>query len=165
MPLKTEFDNKAFWYVLLRAFAGTIVGSVPGILYFMLAGGAPQAYSFAVTLIQTGTMVGAFSLGLAALAATMVATLKSRGSVPQLQKARRLQEYLSPEPMPMVPAASKPETRSINSSLEEPRETNLPSATKKLQEAEKPSSTVASHESTLSPEEPEQPSFRDYDQK
>jgi hypothetical protein len=112
VALKSEFDNKAYWIVLLRALIGAILGSVPGVIYVFASGKTFNTSSFGVSLIQVGACIGAVAMGLAATAATIVATLKSRGSGPQNSKenkARKLQEYLAPEQLPVIPPPSKPE--------------------------------------------------------
>lgn len=112
MALKSEFDNKAYWIVLLRALVGAILGSIPGVVYVFASGKTLNTSSFGVGLIQVGACIGAVAMGLAATAATIVATLKSRGSGPQNSKehkARKMQEYLAPEQLPVIPPPSKPE--------------------------------------------------------
>lgn len=114
MALKSEFDNKAYWIVLVRALTGAVIGSVPGLAYVLAGGQTVNTNSFGISLIQVGSCIGAVSMGLAATAATIVATLKSRGSGPQNSKehkARKMQEYLAPEQLPVIPPSNKPESR------------------------------------------------------
>jgi hypothetical protein len=112
VALKSEFDNKTYLIVLLRALVGAILGSIPGVIYVFASGKTLNTSSFGVSLIQVGACIGAVAMGLAATAATIVATLKSRGSGPQNSKehkARKMLEYLAPEQLPVIPPPSKPE--------------------------------------------------------
>lgn len=100
--------------VLIRALAGAVLGSIPGVVYVFASGKTLNTSSFGVSLIQVGACLGAVAMGLAATAATIVATLKSRGSGPQNSKehrARKMQEYLSPEQLPVIPPPSKPDLK------------------------------------------------------
>jgi hypothetical protein len=134
VALKSEFDSKTFMIVLVRALAGAILGSIPGLAYVFASGQTLNTSSFGVSLIQVGACLGTLAMGLAATAATIVATLKSRGSGPQNSKehkARKLQEYLSPEQLPVIPPPSKPE-------LPEGDKTDIKQAPVKLAPAPEP---------------------------
>ncbi len=114
MALKSEFDSKAYWIVLVRALTGAILGSIPGVVYVFVSGKTVNTNSFGVSLIQVGACIGTVSMGLAATAATIVATLKSRGTGAQNSKehkARKMQEYLAPEQLPLIPPPNKPESQ------------------------------------------------------
>lgn len=104
MALKSEFDTKSYRIVLFRSLVGALIGSVPGIAYILNDGHNLAASSFGMILIQTGSLIGALAMGLAALSGTVVAALKSRGTGP---KTNRIKEYLNPESFPAIPPSPK----------------------------------------------------------
>jgi hypothetical protein len=151
VALKSEFDSKTYVIVLVRALTGAVIGAVPGLIYFVMAGQTPAVSTFAVGLMQLGASVGAIALGLAAAAATIVSSIKNRGSGPQHGKAKRLQEYMTPEPLPVIPPPSKPDVPAEKTEVRQPVLNSPPPALERT--ATPPPLMVAS----------EQPGFQDYD--
>ncbi len=104
MALKSEFDSKSYRIVLFRSVVGALIGSVPGIAYIFNDGNNLAGNPFGMMLIQTGSVIGALVMGLASVAGTIVAALKSRGTGP---KTNRIKEYLNPETLPAIPPSPK----------------------------------------------------------
>jgi len=104
VALKSEFDTKSYRIVLFRSVVGALIGSVPGIAYIFSNGENLAANPFGMILIQTGSLIGALVMGLGAVAGTIVAALKSRGTGP---KTNRIKEYLNPETLPAIPPSPK----------------------------------------------------------
>lgn len=106
MALKSEFDNTSYWIVLTRSLTGAVLGAVPGALYVFNTQQNAVANPFGMSLIQTGSMIGALTLGLAALAGTTVAALKNRTGSGTMRKDK-LKEYLHPNTLPVIPPVTK----------------------------------------------------------
>lgn len=154
MAIKTEFDSKSFSMVLVRSLTGALIGAVPGSVYIMATGRNLTSDAFGVGLVQAGMMTGAIACGLAALAATINATLKSRGSGPS-GKAKRLNEYLNPDTLPAIPPSTKPAKEAIKEDATEVTMSAVPVVAPLVIHAApaKPAAVA----------QPEQPVFEDFD--
>jgi hypothetical protein len=150
VALKNEFDKTSYWIVLVRCLTGALLGAIPGVIYLSYTDYHLSNNSFGAAIIQTGVLVGALSFGLAALAATIVAALKSRGT--GHVKASRLKEYLNPDTLPAIPPASKPASKGPEQTEEKQVPLTLPPTIEKMQEVVKPVAV-----------QPEQPVFEDFD--
>lgn len=117
MALKTEFDNKSYWIVIVRALTGAVIGAIPGVGYISATGETLATSRFGVALLLMGCIIGTLTLGLAAMTASIVAALKSRGTGP---KSNRLKDYTHPDTFPAIPPVSKP--ASNKSDLDSPTE-------------------------------------------
>lgn len=135
--------------VLVRCLTGAIVGSLPGIIYLFSTDAHIANNTFAVVLIQIGVTVGTLSFGLAALASTIVAAIKYRGT--GHVKANRLKEYLNPDTLPAIPPVNK----SVAKSQEPPAVKPMPPDTPVVEPRQQPMQPTAVI--------PEPAVFEDYD--
>jgi hypothetical protein len=151
VALKSEFDTKSYRIVLFRSVVGAIIGSVPGIAYIFNDGHNLATNPFGMILIQTGSLIGAWVMGLGAVAGTIVATLKSRGTGP---KTNRIKEYLNPESFPAIP----PLPKSANKEVEQVE-------TRQSHVDQLPTQQQARVEVKAAPimMQPEEPTFEDFD--
>jgi len=157
VALKTEFDSKSYYIVLVRAFTGAVLGSAPGIVYIFATGHNVNTSTFGVSLIQLGAGIGTIALGLAATAATIVATMKNRGAGQQSHKAKKFQEYMSPEQLPVIPPSMKPEVKEDKAVQAESKPVAV------SQEPARASMPAVMPQSAAALQS-EQPSFQDFDQ-
>lgn len=156
MALKTEFDKTSYYIVLVRAVTGAILGSIPGIVYIIATGHNVTASTFGISLIQLGASIGTISMGLASVAATIVATMKSRSIGQQAHKTRKLQEYMSPEQLPVIPPPQKTDLKDDKAVQVEFKPVNGEQAQVLANSAKEAPRVEAVLQS-------EQPSFQDFD--
>lgn len=159
MALKTEFDSKSFNIVLVRSLTGALVGALPGTIYIIVTGRNLVTDTFGVALTQMGVLAGAIILGLASAAATINATLKSRGTGPS-GKANRLKEYLNPEVMPVIPPPARQPVAKDNPDDFELTEVNLPAVPVPPAKPVQKTPTATNAPVAV---QPEQPVFEDFD--
>ena len=151
MALKNEFDNSSYWIVLVRSLTGALLGAIPGVVYILNTEHNLATNPFGVALVQMGVVTGALSFGLAALASTIVAALKGRGT--GHMKTSRLKEYLNPDTLPAIPPTSKPPSKGTEQT--EVKQTAL-QATPHVVDA----NTVIAPPVAV---QPDQPVFEDFD--
>jgi hypothetical protein len=148
MPLKTDFDRRAYWSVVTHALGGVVLGVIPGAL--VVAGNDDRSASQALgsALLTMGGVVGAIVGGTAAAASSIVAAVRSRGTGPGKV---RVKDYEQPELLPQIPPPRKART--------EPPPTPEPSPEPKAA-APTPSLSTAP---TVPPARAEATGFEDYD--
>jgi hypothetical protein len=154
LALKTDFDSKTNRLVMVRALVGAIIGGLPGIIYVLSTGST--RLDFGVGLIQVGAMVGGLACGMAAMAGCVVAAIKQRNSGPTSTKAKRLQEYLNPDTLPVIPPPTKPVSN----------DRSAPIITEKTEIIHRPVEELPTPARKPEPPEPtesEQPAFEDFD--
>jgi hypothetical protein len=151
VALKSEFDTKSYRIVLFRSVVGALIGSVPGIAYIFNDGNNLASNPFGMMLIQTGSLIGALVMGLAAQSGTIVAALKSRGTGP---KTNRIKDYLNPDTLPAIP----PSPKRTNNGKEQTE--GKPSNIDQQPVHEQPRVEVKAAPIVMHPEEP---TFEDFD--
>lgn len=151
VALKSEFDTKSYRIVLFRSVVGALIGSVPGIAYIFQDGNNLGSNPFGMMLLQTGSMIGALVMGLGAVAGTIVAALKNRGTGP---KTNRIKEYLNPETLPAIPPSTR-ETRTDTGSSQD--------KTIKKSQPSHQDTTPSEARSVPITQLPDEPVFEDYD--
>jgi hypothetical protein len=104
MPLKTDFDRRAYWSVITHALGGVVLGVIPGAL--VVAGNDDRSASQALgsALLTVGGIAGAVVGGTAAAASSVVAAIRSRGTGPGKV---RVKDYEQPELLPQIPPPRK----------------------------------------------------------
>ncbi|HQR05985.1 MAG TPA: hypothetical protein PLN21_04135 [Gemmatales bacterium] len=109
------------------------------------------ANPFGMMLIQTGSMIGALVMGLGAVAGSIVAALKSRGTGP---KSNRIKEYLNPDTLPAIPPSPKTTRKETEQPGVKPSKIDQQSVHEQLSVGVKPVPTMM---------QPDEPMFEDFD--